>query len=190
MWAKIRRLFPRGLLSWFGLDAASSECALSSGRNSGLQTPRNSASGTACVVVVVASLLKARSVVPKLKLSSSRVPVTSSHTPPGPRSCKSGVHAVATERPLLQRVRNTVVKPSQASILDVARFVTEFQALSSRCLCPFFSAEKSIFSPQSQDSLAVHPGFITKHQHISPQISYFSASEIVCLCPLGKGTVS
>lgn len=50
-----------------------------------------------------------------------------------------------------------------------------------------FSAEKSIFSPQSQGSFAVHPGFITKHQHIPPQISYFSVSEIICLCPLGKG---
>lgn len=38
-------------IPWFGLDAASSEFALSSGRNSGLQIPRNSASGTACLVV-------------------------------------------------------------------------------------------------------------------------------------------
>lgn len=67
-----------------------------SGKNSGLQIPSNSAGGIACLVVV--SLLKVRSTVPKFKIKifSSRVPVTSSKTPPGPRSCKSGVHAVAT----------------------------------------------------------------------------------------------
>lgn len=162
----------------------SSEFALRSGRNSGLQIPSNSTSGIAWLVVV--SLLKARSIVSKVNISSSRVPVTSSQTHPGPRSYKSGVHAVASNGHRLQRVRNTVVKPFQPSILDISCFVTEFQALSSRCLCPSFLLRKAS-SHHNQDSFAVHPGFITKDQHISPQISYFSGSEIICLCPLGKG---
>lgn len=161
----------------------SSEFALRSGRNSGLQIPSNSASGIAWLVV---SLLKARSIVSKVNISSSRVPVTSSQTHPGPRSCKSGVHAVASNGHRLQRVRNTVVKPFQPSILDISCFVTKFQALSSRCLCPSFLLRKAS-SHHNQDLFAVHPGFITKDQHIPPQISYFSGSEIICLCPLGKG---